>query len=232
MISTAKIFVGVDVSKATLDVYRPDTKEVFKIENSDEAIALLCSQLEKMKRKVMVVMEGTGGCEYLLLKHLAVHKLEASVVNPKRVRDFAKGIGLDAKTDPIDAKAISKYAEVVEPKPIATKSDHELKHGALVARRNQLLELVNQENNRLKQSWDDDAKQSIRDVLEVLKKQVKSIDSQLAKMIQADTENQRAIEILQSVTTQLSKRSTHTSNRKVKRPRLQLSPACESSSPS
>ena len=60
-------------------------------------------------------------------------------------------------------------------------------------------ELVNQENNRLKQSWDDDAKQSIRDVLEVLKKQVKSIDSQLAKMIQADTENQRTIEILQSV---------------------------------
>jgi len=55
-----KIFVGVDVSKATLDVYRPDTKEVFKIENSDEAIALLCSHLEKMKRKVMVVLEGTG----------------------------------------------------------------------------------------------------------------------------------------------------------------------------
>ena len=82
---------------------------------------------------------------------------------------------------------------------MATKSDHELKHGALVARRNQLLELVNQENNRLKQSWDDDAKQSIRDVLEVLKKQLKSIDSQLAKMIQADTENQRAIEVLQSV---------------------------------
>ena len=77
MISTAKIFVGVDVSKATLDVYRPDTKEVFKIENSDEAIALLCSQLEKKKRTVMVVMEGTGGYEHLLLKHLAVHKLDA-----------------------------------------------------------------------------------------------------------------------------------------------------------
>ena len=110
-----KIFVGVDVSKATLDVYRPDTKEVFKINNSDEAIALLCSRLKKMKRKVVV------------------------------------------------------------PQPMVTKSDHELKHGALVARRNQLLELVNQENNRLKQSWDDDAKQSIRDVLETLKKQLKTL---------------------------------------------------------
>jgi len=194
-----KIFVGVDVSKATLDVYRPDTKEVFKIENSDEAIALFCSQLEKKKRSVMVVMEATGGYEYLLVKHLASHKLDAAVINPRRIRDFAKGIGLDAKTDPIDAKVISKYAEVVVPQPMATKSDHELKHGALVARRNQLLELVNQENNRLKQSWDDDAKQSIRDMLEVLKNQLKSIDSQLAKMLQVDTKNRRTIEILQSV---------------------------------
>jgi len=141
-----------------------------KIENSDEAIAVLCSQLAKIKRKLMVVMEGTGGFKYLLLKHLAAHKIEAAVINPRRVRDFAKGIRLDAKTDPIDAKVISKYAEVVTPQPMAAKSNHDLKHGALVARRNQLLELINQENNRLKQSWADDAKQSIRDVLEVLKK--------------------------------------------------------------
>ena len=199
MISIAKTFVGVDVSKATLDLYRPDTNELFKIENSDEAIGHLCSQLEKKKRQLMVVMEGTGGYEYLLLKHLAIHKIEAAVINPRRIRDFAKGIGLDAKTDPIDARVISKYAEVVVPKPMATKSDHELKHSALVSRRNQLLELINQENNRLKQSWDDDAKQSIRDVLEVLKKQLKSVDSLLSKMLAKDTCNKRKIEILQSV---------------------------------
>ena len=196
---TATIFVGVDVSKATLDVYRPDTKELLKIENNDEAIIELCSHLEKKKRQVMVVMEGTGGYEYLLVKHLASHELAAAVINPRRVRDFAKAIGLDAKTDPIDAKVISRYAEVVMPKPMATKSDHELKHSALVARRSQLLELINQENNRLKQSWDDDAKQSIRDVLELLKKQLKSIDSLLVQMLLTDTANKRKIEILQSV---------------------------------
>jgi len=85
-----EIFVGVDVSKATLGVYRADTKEVFKIENSDEAIAVLCSQLEKKKRIVMVVMEETVGYEYLLLKHLASHKLDATVINSRRVPDFAK----------------------------------------------------------------------------------------------------------------------------------------------
>ena len=88
---TAKIFVGVDVSKATLDVYRPDTKELFKIENSEGAIIQLCAQLEKKKRQVRVVMEGTGGYEHLLLRCLASHKLEAAVINPRRVRDFAKG---------------------------------------------------------------------------------------------------------------------------------------------
>jgi len=194
-----KIFVGVDVSKNTLDVYRPDSNEVFQVENSDVAIAELCSRLEKKKRKVVVVMEGTGGYEHLLLTQLASHKLDAAVINPKRIRDFAKGIGLDAKTDAIDAKVISKYAEVVRPKPMATKSDHELKHGALVARRNQLLELMNQENNRLKQAWDKDAKQSIQDVLEMLKKQLKDVDSKLTKMLQIDSKNRRAIEVLGSV---------------------------------
>jgi transposase len=193
-----KIFVGVDVSKATLDVYRPDTHEFLQVDNSDDAIAALCSQLQKKKRQVMVVMEGTGGYEHLLLTQLAAHHLEAAVINPRRIRDFAKGIGLDAKTDPIDAQVISRYAEVVVPQPMAMKSDHELKHGALVARRNQLLELINQENNRLKQSWDNDAKQSIQNVLELLKKQLKDIDSKLAQMLQADTENKRAIEVMQS----------------------------------
>lgn len=193
------IFVGIDVSKATLDVYRPDTKEFVKIENTDEAISQFCLQLEKKKRQVLVVVEGTGGYEYLLVKHLASYKLAVAVVNPRRVRDFAKGIGLDAKTDPIDAKVISRYGEVVVPKPMATKSDHELKHSALVARRSQLLELINQENNRLKQSWDDDAKQSIREVLELLKKQLKSVDSLLAKMLAKDTVNERRIEILRSI---------------------------------
>ena len=202
MMSIAKhetIFVGVDVSKATLDIYRPDSNEFSKIENSDQAVQDFCLKLQKQKRNVMVVMEATGGYETLLVNQLAKHLVQAAVVNPRRVRDFAKGVGMDAKTDPIDAAVISRFATVVKPKPIAVKSDHEQKHGALVARRNQLLELVNQENNRLKQSWDNDATKSIRDVLKVLQKQLKSIDEQLAKMLQADTKNKRTIEILGSV---------------------------------
>jgi transposase len=193
------VFVGVDVSKDTLDIYRPDMSEFIKIDNSETAVTEFCQQLQKKKRSLMVVMEATGGYETLLVNQLALHNLDAAVINPRRVRDFAKGIGMDAKTDPIDAKIISRYGEVVSPQPMAVKSDHEKKHGALVARRNQLLELISQENNRLKQSWDKDAQESIKDVLKVLKKQLKSIDSQLANMLKTDTKNQRTIEILESV---------------------------------
>lgn len=195
----ALIFVGVDVSKDSLDIFRPDSNEVSKIENSETAIQEFCLKLQKKKRNVIVVMEATGGYETLLVNQLAKHDVQAAVVNPRQVRDFARGLGIDAKTDTLDARVIARFGEVVQPKPMAMKSDHEQKHGALVARRNQLLELINQENNRLKQSWDDDAKQSVREVLEVLKKQLANIDSRLAKMLQADTENERKIEILESV---------------------------------
>ena len=59
-VNEPKMFIGVDVSKATLDVFRPYPSEAMQIENSDEAIANFCAQLQKKKRQVMVVMEGAG----------------------------------------------------------------------------------------------------------------------------------------------------------------------------
>jgi transposase len=196
---TEKIFVGVDVSKFKLDVFHPDTGVLVKLDNTESAVDEFCQLLKKKALPVMVAMDATGGYEKLLVNLLAKHQIEATVLNPRRVRDFAKSVGADAKTDRIDARIISQYAAVVHPKPSAMKSDHEEKHSALVTRRNQLLELINQENNRLKQSWDEDAKKSIHEVLEMLKKQLKSIDSQLSAMLKKDTENQRKIEILGSV---------------------------------
>jgi transposase len=197
--SNSRCFVGVDVSKSTLDVYRPDTRKSIHIKYSENATDELCRKLKRKTQPLTVVMEATGGYETLLLNQLAKHELDAAVVNPRRVRDFAKGIGIDAKTDPIDAEVISRYGEVVKPRPTLMKSDHAKKHLALVDRRNQLLELINQENNRLKQTWDEDAKKSIRTVLDCLKKQQKEIDAQLAKMLKADKENSRLIEILDSI---------------------------------
>lgn len=193
------IFVGVDVAKDTLEVYLPHVKQNLSLKNSIECIDELCLQLKK-KRKLIVVMEATGGYEKRLVNQLAKYKIAAAVVNPRQVRDFAKGIGLDAKTDPIDAQVISRFGSIVQPVAMAEKSDHQQKHSALVTRRSQLLNLINQEKNRLQQTWDNDAERSIRETLEMLQKQLKSIDAQLAKMIETDQENVRKIEILDSAT--------------------------------
>lgn len=193
------VYVGVDVSKAMLDVYCPAKRVVTKVANSNEGITSLCAQYLKRKSRVVFVMEATGGYESLLLRHLAINQIPYVVVNPKRIRDFARGIGMDAKTDPIDALVISRYGEVVKPESMAAKSDHEHKHSALVTRRHQILELINQEGNRLRQTLDEDAKKSIQDVLETLRKQLKCIDTQLTNLLAKDTLNTRKIEILNSV---------------------------------
>ena len=94
-------------------------------------------------------MEATGGYEELLATLLHQRNIALAVVNPRRVRDFAAGIGEDAKTDPIDARAIAFYGKVVRPTAQLAKSDEEKKIQALVERRRQLLDLINQESNRL-----------------------------------------------------------------------------------
>ncbi len=162
--STSTCFVGIDVSKRKLDIYRPDTKRSNAIDNDVESIDRFAKTLKRKRRAVRVVMEATGGYEALACNRLSDAGIEIAVVNPRRVRDFAKGIGRDAKTDLIDAKVISRFGAVVMPPPTIAKSEHSRKHEALVNRRNQLIELQKQEQNRLRQSDDDEAKKSIQDV--------------------------------------------------------------------
>jgi transposase len=187
--------VGVDVSKAKLDIALP--KESLTITNDTKAIQQLVDRLKS--ESVIVVMEATGGYENRLVQVLHNHGIASAVVNPRRVRDFAKGIGKDAKTDPIDARVIAYYGEIVKPVRQLAKSDEAKKLGALVERRRQLLGLIGQENNRSQQVDDADIKKLIQTSLEMLKKQLKTVDERLAKAIkQPAAGNQRKIEILES----------------------------------
>lgn len=188
--------VGVDVSKAKLDIALP--KESLTIENNAKAIQQLIDRIET--DDAIVVMEATGGYERQLVSLLHERRIALAVVNPRRVRDFAKGIGKDAKTDPIDAEVIAYYGEVVKPAPQLAKSNDARKLEALVERRRQLLGLIGQENNRLQQVHDAEIKELIQESLETLKKQLKTVDDRLAKSIkQSAGETQRKVEILESV---------------------------------
>jgi transposase len=193
------LFVGVDVSKSHLDIYLPDSRTRLTIENSEDAIVSNLVKVLKSKKDVLVVMEATGGYESVLVKVLGQRQIAVAVVNPRQVRDFAKGIGKNAKTDSIDAEVISTFGQVVKPAPLAAKSAAEEKLAALVTRRSQLLGVINQENNRLQQTSDHEIQDFIRKSLESLKKQLKEIDTRLEKCVANDTVNARKIEILRSV---------------------------------
>lgn len=192
-------FVGVDVSKDKLDFVMPDDNHNYTIDNGPSAIAKeLIARIDNPACTI-VVMEATGGYEKPLIDALHQHGIPLAIVNPRRVREFARSVGQDAKTDPIDARVIALYGQVVKPQAQPAKSDQEKKLKGLVERRRQLLELINQEGNRQRQATDPEIRDYIRQSLDSLKKQLKTIDQRLARCVEADTENRRKVEIFKSV---------------------------------
>ena len=196
-IQEVAFYIGVDVASKHLDLFDPKTGKSERIKNDAVAIDSLC-QKWKDRSDVMFVMEASGGYESLLVAKLEQANIPRAVINARRVREFAKSMGADAKTDQIDAKVISQFAAVLKPVPTSAQSDEERKHAALVTRRSQLVDLITQEKNRLKQTWDNDSKASVQKVLDLLGKELKSIDAKLVQMLKSDTKNKRKIEILKS----------------------------------
>lgn len=190
-------YVGVDVASKHLDLFDTSAGKSERVKNDAVAIGKLC-QSYKGKSNVVFVMEASGGYESLFVSMLEQADIPRAVVNARRVRDFARSMGADAKTDEIDAKMIAQFATVLKPVLTSAQSDDERKHTALVTRRSQLVNLITQEKNRLKQTWDADAKKSVQKVLDLLEKELKSIDQKLVKMLKSDTKNHRKIEILKS----------------------------------
>lgn len=128
--------VGVDISKEKLDVsLNPQT--VVSLTNNQKGFQQLLKRIDKASTRV--VMEATGGYEKPLAAFLQAHGFDVSLVNPKRVRDYAKALGKLAKTDTIDAHVIRLFAEAVNPSIMAQKSESQQELDALVRRREQLV---------------------------------------------------------------------------------------------
>ncbi len=161
--------IGIDVSKAKLDVAKGSQGAVETIDNDTHSIKELIATHAAKGLRTLVVVEATGGYETLLVESLQAASMAVAVVNPRRVRDFAKGVGCDAKTDSIDAKVIARYGEVVQPQAARPKTKAEKELAAMVIRRRQLLKMVNMENNRLGQSSSKMVK-LIKETLKALKK--------------------------------------------------------------
>jgi transposase len=145
---STEYFVGIDVSKDTLDVCVYPTQDTFRVPNSPDGLDELMKRLKPIEPR-LIVFEATGGYETLAVSSLAAAGLPVVVVNPRQIRDFAKSIGRLAKTDVIDAGVIARFASAVRPelRPLKDSPSQELT--GLVTRRRQIVGMIVAETNRL-----------------------------------------------------------------------------------
>jgi transposase len=141
-------FVGIDVSKETLDVAIRPTGEGRGFAHNEEGLSQMAEWIQSLSPQ-LIVLEATGGFEVEPIRALISRGLLPVLMNPRQIRDFAKATGTLAKTDKIDAQIIARFAEAVRPevRPLSTPEAQEL--GALNTRRRQLVEMLTAEKNRL-----------------------------------------------------------------------------------
>jgi transposase len=193
------VFVGVDVSKARLDLaFRGSNLPSLSVTNDEVGIAKVVEDLKGLPVE-LVCMEATGGYEVPVAGALMVVGIQVAIVNPRQVRDFARAIGQLAKTDTIDAAVLARFAEVVrpEPRPLPEGPAAELRE--LVARRRQLVEMLVAERLRLGRGPTGAVRQSVTSHIKFLERQLERSDTDLAEAIKKSPAWRAKDDLLQSV---------------------------------
>lgn len=193
----SRVFLGVDVSKDRLDVCRLPGGEVQQFANDSAGQAALvgwaCSTGD-----CLVVVESTGGYERPALFALQDAGVAVALVNPRQVRDFAKGIGQLAKTDALDAAVLAEFARLVDPPPTDPTSQKQRELDALVTRRRQLLETRVAERNRVGQTVDPFIRKTLDRMLKAVEREIKTIEDRIARLLQDDQSWKAKLELLMS----------------------------------
>lgn len=185
-IQDRKIYIGIDVSKALLDIFNGDTASYHQFDNSTPGIKKLMSAVKKYKKdQILFTLESTGGYEKLTAKTLIKNGFSVAVINPRIIRDFAKASGKLAKTDKIDAKIIAAYAETMKPDSRFIFNENQAEIHELSTRRAQLVAMIIAEKNRL-DKVSGKIKKSILRTIKYLEKELAEIDKQLKSSVMAD----------------------------------------------
>jgi len=192
-----KIYAGIDVAKKTFDLNIHGQKEVFHFGYDAAGIKQCIKRLTENKVE-LVAMEATGGYERELAVALQTEGWVVAIVNPKRIRDFSKSMGKLAKTDKIDAMMIAAYASTRQlPKSTVIDANaYRLK--ALVARRNQLIDLRTCENNRKEHIADDRIARSIDATIGLFEKEIVAIEKEISDHIDGQPELKERTKIMES----------------------------------
>jgi transposase len=196
--SAADRFVGIDVSKSWVDVHvRPDGT-AFRCASDGEGLAELVRRLRPLA-PLLIVMEASGGYESLVAVSLAEAGLPAAIVNPRQTRKFAEALGQLAKTDAIDARVIAHFAEAVRPPPRPMPDAMMTQLRELLARRRQLVVMINAEKQRLARAESQVTQRSCRAMLRSLEAELARIDRAIDKLVQQSPLWCKKLDLLTSV---------------------------------
>jgi transposase len=190
-------YVGIDVSKARLDVCLLPEGEPFFVANDHEGIDELAGRLEEA-RPELVVLEATGGYERPVAAAIATLGIAVAVVNPRQARDFAKATGRLAKTDKIDAEVLARFASAVGPEPGVLPDEEARALQAILTRRRQLSGMLVAEKNRLLMAPEAVAKR-IRAHVKWLEKELSRTNRELDEVVQESETWRRNEGLLRSV---------------------------------
>lgn len=190
-------WVGIDVSKATLDVYLRPSGAQLQVANQASGIAELVQRLQAFEIQ-QVIVESTGGLELEVAQALQAAGMAMSIINPRQGRDFAKASGKLAKTDRIDAAVLAHFGEAIQPPMTVLASDEDRTLQDLVTRRRQLVEMLSAEKNR-RSSLRAKMQENVNQHIEWLEEQIAALDQEIEQLSQAQAEWRTHIDRLKSV---------------------------------
>jgi len=196
MTTSSGTYVGIDVSKDRLDVAVLGEKQACQVENTKEGIEKLVQQMQKVCPELILV-EATGGYQRSVVDALFRAGLCVAVVNPARVRQFARASGLLAKTDKLDAFVLAEFGRKMQPKRYEGKTEAEKQLSALLVRRKQLEEMLKAEQNRLR-TISPSLRGSVERIIAILKEEKKKLDEQIQGFLKEQKGWQEQGEILSS----------------------------------
>ncbi len=176
-------YIGIDVSKATLDVAILPTGEHFVVSNDEAGIDELLDKLAEVS-DALVVLEASGGFERPVAAALAASGVPLFVVNPRQARDFAKATGHLAKTDRLDAFVLAHFAQAIRPAPRAIPDAEAREFQEILARRRQIIRMMSAEKNRLGASTSKAVRGRIEAHIRWLEKELSRTDRDLDETIE------------------------------------------------
>jgi transposase len=192
-------FVGIDVSKAKLDVCLHEAGAAFTVANDEAGLKELAEKLAAVQPQ-LIVLEATGGYERLCAASLAQSGLGVAIVNPRQVRAFAIATGVLAKTDKVDARVLAHFAASVRPRVRALPDEQREALDELLGRRRQLMGMLVQEKNRLQQARAALVKKDIKSHIVILQNRIGGCDAELQQLIHASPVWKAQEDLLRSFT--------------------------------